>query len=193
MVRVHSLSGDSRRIHEIQQGREILSHKRHALTSTTTAVLLEPSGRTTREVFPVHHGRTRVLERVSRVLRDTISMGLGPPCTDCRDCGRLSRACLYRTRAHLPFRTTRGMPGARYHCHLLAKYETSKTTFLYGWHCRCLIYRDQISLYKIENFSNKPRRMLYRGGEGKKKGRRRRRGGRKRRRRIHFIMSILYL
>lgn len=53
LVRVHSLSSDdSRRIHEIQQGREFLSHKRHALTSTTTAVLLQPNGRRTREVFP---------------------------------------------------------------------------------------------------------------------------------------------
>lgn len=101
---------------------------------------------------PVHHGRTRVLERVSRVLRDTISMGLGPPCTDCRDCGRLSRACLYRTRAHLPFRTTRGMLRARYQCHLSAERETSNTTFLYCWCCRCLTYRNRISTYKVENF-----------------------------------------
>lgn len=44
-----------------------------------------------REIFPVHHECTRIFEHVSRGLRDT--MGLGPPCTDCRDCGRLSRAC----------------------------------------------------------------------------------------------------
>lgn len=69
-----------------------------------------------REIFPVHHECTRIFERVSRGLRDT--MGLGPPCTDCRDCGRLSRACLHRTRAHLPFRTTSGMLGIRSQYHL---------------------------------------------------------------------------
>lgn len=70
MVRVHSSSDDSRRIHEIQQGREFLSHKRHALTSTTTAVLLQPNGRRTREVFPGAprtHSCTRT--RISSVTR----------------------------------------------------------------------------------------------------------------------------
>ena len=139
-----------RRIHEIQQGREILSHKRHALTVNYNGGTVATERSKDEGSFPRCTTDTLgVLERVSRVLRDTISMGLGPPCTDCRDCGRLSRACLYRTRAHLPFRTTRGMPGARCEYHLSAEQETSKTTFLRCWYCRCLIYRNWISPYKV--------------------------------------------
>lgn len=81
-----------------------------------------------REVFPVHYEFTRIFERVSRGLRDT--MGLGPPCTDCRDCGRLSRACLHRTRAHLPFRTTRGMLGIRSQYHLSVYNQTFCTIYI---------------------------------------------------------------
>lgn len=106
-------SGESTRFREDEEfcHTSVTHSVNHAANFLTTERSKEK-----RQVFPVHYECTRIFEHVSRGLRDT--MGLGPPCTDCRDCGRLSRACLHRTRAHLPFRTTRGMLGIRSHCHL---------------------------------------------------------------------------